>query len=383
MLQALRFPTPELPPECETLRREVRAFLAEEMPRTQEPRNSDFGWSWSPEFSRKMGARGWIGITWPKEYGGQGRSALERYVITEEMLAAGAPVGAHWVADRQSGPLLLRFGTEEQRQKYLPGVARGETYFAIGMSEPDTGSDLASVRTSARPADGGWIVNGAKIWTSNAHRSQYIIALVRTGEAGGRHAGLTQFIIDLKSPGITIRPILNLSGHHSFNEVVFTDCWVPEDALVGSEGNGWAQVMSELAFERSGPERFLSAFSVFVELVRAIGPDPDSHAAETIGRFAAHLMALRGLSLSVAGMLDKGELPAVEAAVVKDLGAVFEQMVPEVARLIVHARMGMPGGGSDYSETLARAILDAPSFSIRGGTREILRGVIARGLGLR
>ena len=384
MLQALRFPQPDLPPAGESLRREVRAFLAEEMPRTREPHNSDFGASWSPEFSRKLGERGWIGMTWPKEYGGQERSALERYVVTEEMLAAGAPVGAHWVADRQSGPLLLRFGTEQQRQKYLPGVARGETFFAIGMSEPDTGSDLASVRTNARPADGGWVVNGSKIWTSNAHRSQYVIALMRTTQnAGERHAGLSQFIIDLKSPGITIRPILNLTGHHSFNEVVFTDCWVPEDALVGSEGNGWAQVMSELAFERSGPERFLSTFSVFAELVREIGPDPDLRTAETIGRLAAHLITLRGLSMSVAGMLDKGELPNVEAAVVKDLGAVYEQSIPEIARLIVHAKMDMPGEGSEYSETLARAILDAPSFSIRGGTREILRGVIARGLGLR
>ena len=159
-------------------------------------------------------------MTWPKQYGGHERSSLERYVVLEELLAAGAPVGAHWVADRQSGPLILRFGTEEQRQRFLPPITRGEIYFCIGMSEPDSGSDLASIRTRAERCEGGWKVNGTKIWTSNAHLSPlHDHAVPHPGRAGQKHEGLTQFLVDLKTPGVTIRPDHDLAGEHHFNEV--------------------------------------------------------------------------------------------------------------------------------------------------------------------
>ena len=178
------FPPPEMPPGTDALRAEVRAFLAKSRTAEGWRPDSDFGSDWSASFSRALGARGWIGMTWPKRYGGHERSALERYVVIEELLAAGVPVYAHWVADRQSGPLLLRFGSEEQRQTILPRIAAGECYFAIGMSEPDSGSDLASVRTRAVRTNDGWRIDGTKVWTSNAHRSHYMIALCRTGPAG-------------------------------------------------------------------------------------------------------------------------------------------------------------------------------------------------------
>jgi len=197
-LDNLRFEPPPLFPEGEALRAEVRAFLAEHLPgRAITEGVGSWGGS-NREFSRKMGARGWIGMTWPKRYGGHERSALERYVVLEEMLASGAPVSGHWVADRQRGPLLLRVGTEEQKQAILPRIAAGECSFCIGMSEPDSGSDLASVRTRAAATAGksgaGFLVNGTKLWTSNAHRSEYMILLARPGAAGEqRHGGLTQF----------------------------------------------------------------------------------------------------------------------------------------------------------------------------------------------
>jgi len=362
----------------------VRAFLAEHLP----PRAITAGvGSWGgydPEFSRKMGARGWIGMTWPKRYGGQERSALERYVVLEEMLAAGAPVSAHWIADRQSGPLILRVGSEAQKQAILPRIAAGECMFCIGMSEPDSGSDLASVRTRAVPAEGGWRVNGTKLWTSNAHRADYMILLARTGEAGEqRHAGLTQFLVDLKSArGVSIRPVHNLAGEHHFNEVSFQDASLPAESVLGAVGDGWAQVTSELAFERSGPERFLSSFTLLVELVRALGPAPAERARIALGRIAAHLIALRRLSRSVAGMLQAGENPALQAALVKDLGTTLEQEIPEIARQLVDEE---PDKDStrDFVTVLAQTMMNAPSFTLRGGTREILRGIIARGLGLR
>ena len=245
-MQTFKFDPIELPPVAEELRREVRAFLKQELANT-----APLSDSWSavnPDFSRKMGERGWIGMTWPKQYGGHERTALERYVLLEELLAAGAPVSAHWVADRQSGPLLLRFGSEEQREFFLPKIAAGECYFCIGMSEPDTGSDLASIRTRGTKVDGGWSVNGTKLWTSNAHRSHYMILLCRTAEKNdNRHEGMTQFIVDLKQPGVQIRPIKNLAGQHHFNEVVFTDFFIPDNRAVGTVGNGWRQVMNELA----------------------------------------------------------------------------------------------------------------------------------------
>lgn len=371
-----------LPQKTEQLRKEVRAFLNE----------SSQGWaavdraqSWDgfdPQFSREVGARGWIGVTWPKRYGGGERSALDRYVILEEMLFAGAPVSFHWIADRQSGPLIARYGTDEQRRDILPRIARGELCFCIGLSEPDVGSDMASIRTRARQADGGWRVTGTKLWTTNAHRAHYMIGLFRTAsEPKDRHAGLSQFLVDLSLPDITIRPIRDLTAAEHFNEVVFDDALLPAQALIGRPGEGWRQAMAELAFERSGPERFLSSIRALVELIRSQGLGASDEAAALVGRLSAQLMTLRKMSLSVAGMLQADRDPSLEAAVVKDLGGTFEQSLPEAVQAFLGIELG--SGGSDTEQVLTHLMRMAPAYSLRGGTREILRGIIARGLGLR
>ena len=384
MTDVFRFDPLTLPAECETLRGEVRRFIAEEKAAGRWRAESDFASSHSPEFSKRLGARGWIGMTWPKTYGGQEKSFLERYVVTEELLAAGAPVGAHWVADRQSGPLILRFGNAAQREQILPRITKGECFFCIGMSEPDSGSDLASIRTKAVPVEGGWELNGRKIWTSNAHKAHFMICLCRTSppDPNDRHKGLSQLIVDLKSPGISIRPIKNLAGAEHFNEVLFENVFVPADRMIGQPGDGWKQVTSELGYERSGPERFLSTFRLVAEFVRRAGTTPDAREAEAIGRIVAHLATLRRMSLSVAGMLQKGEMVNLEAAVVKDLGTNLEKEIPEIVRLV--AKRGRSPNKADLmEEALSYGVLNAPSFTIRGGTREILRGIVARGLGLR
>lgn len=342
--------------------------------------------SWStfdPEFSRKCGERGYIGMTWPKHYGGQERSALERYVVAEELLAGGAPVFAHWIADRQSGPQILKHGSDAMRARILPEIAAGRCYFGIGMSEPDAGSDLASVRTRAHRITGGWCINGTKIWTSNAHRVQYLIALVRTEtRTEDRHAGLTQFVIDMARPGVTVRPIFNLYGSHDFNEVIFENYQAPDDAVLGGVGEGWSMVTGELALERSGPDRYLSDYQLLLQLVREVAQDPDALGEIGVGWLLSHLVSLRRMSLSIAGMLQRGESPELEAAMVKDMGTTFEQAIPEIARRIVPDEPD-PVAGTPYQDALARVMLAAPSFSLRGGTREILRSIIARGLGLR
>ena len=386
-MTAFTFPPPPPSPAAEVLRAEVRDFLKTALANRKPVQKAESWTGLDPAFSRAVGQRGWLGMTWPKKYGGHERTALERYVVLEEMLAAGAPVGLHWIGDRQSGPLILRVGTQEQRQTILPKIAAGEVFFCIGMSEPDVGSDLASVRTRAVKVQGGYLVNGTKVWTSFAHLSHYMILFCRTGQGGqsseDRHGGVSQMLVDLKNtPGVTIRPIHALTGEHHFNEVVFQDAFLPETSLLGKEGDGWRQVTSELALERSGPGRFLSSFWLFVELVRALGPNPSDVAAAAIGRLSAHIMTLRRLSRSVAGMLQNGQNPALQAALVKDLGALVEQEIPEIARQLVDAEPDTQST-HDFSAVLAHTMMHAPSFSLRGGTREILRGIIARGLGLR
>ena len=382
-MNAFEFGSVALPDSAETLRGEVREFLARELG-DYPPRKRAESWTgFSAEFSKKIGDAGWIGLTWPKQYGGHERSYLERYVVIEETLAAGAPVAAHWIADRQSGPTLLRFGTEEQRQAVLPKIAAGECFFCIGMSEPDSGSDLASIRSRATKTDNGWLLSGTKVWTSNAHNCHYMIGLFRSDpKAERKHDGISQFLIPLDTPGIQISPIPDLIGQHHFNQVIFDDVELPAEALIGKEGEGWRQVMAELAYERAGPERYLSTYPLLVEMIAEATQDPGERHAVAIGRTVAHLATLRRMSLSVAGQLQAGEDPALAGSIVKDLGNSFEQAMTTTAYDTFDQEPSF-GSDSDLNQVMAFLTQVAPSFSLRGGTREILRGIIARGLGLR
>jgi alkylation response protein AidB-like acyl-CoA dehydrogenase len=379
-------PAVPLPEQTRELRAEVRAFIAAELAAGLIAAGCD-SWhvGWDEAFSRRLGARGWLGMAVPVAYGGHGKSALDRYVVTEELLAAGAPVAAHWIADRQTAPSLLRFGTEEQKRRYLPQIARGECYAALGLSEPDAGSDLAGVRTKAVRAAGGWELTGTKIWTTGAHQANVIVVLARSGPPDGRNrrAGLSQFIVNLPDPAVRIRPIRLLSGEHHFNEVVFDGAFVPDDMVLGELGEGWRQVTAELAFERSGPERFLSTFPLLDCLVRQLADQGSVGRADTValGETVARMWTLRQMSLAVAGSLARGDAPEVAAALVKDLGTRLENEVIDVARKLADAEAapsapGLPG-------MLAGAIMYSPAFTLRGGTNEILRGVVARALGLR
>ncbi|MDE2851085.1 MAG: acyl-CoA dehydrogenase family protein [Acidobacteriota bacterium] len=371
-----------LPEGAENLRTDVRELLEETRAGGIWLPDGLSWWGRNPALSRALGDAGFIGMTWPREYGGSERSYLERYVVTEELLAACAPTAFHWFADRQIGPSILRYGTEEQKQRFLPPIARGELSFAVGMSEPDSGSDLASIRTRAERTDGGWRLNGSKIWTSYAHEAEYCVALVRTEpKSDKRHAGMSQVIVDLKnSDGITVRPIIDLPGRHDFNEVFFEDAFVPDDCLLGNPGDGWAQVTSELAYERSGPERFLTNFHLLRALVDVLDGSASPAARREVGLLVSRLWALRAASVSVAAALEAGETPNVESALVKDLGTNFQQEVPEIVRRVVADE-----GVSDRAvlDILRQVILAAPSYTIQGGATEILRGIVARGLRLR
>jgi acyl-CoA dehydrogenase len=370
----------ELPAECEALRPRVRAFAREHMQgysRVQRAHN----WSGrDPAFSKKMADQGWLGMTWPTELGGGGKSMLERYVMLEELLAVGAPMGAHWAADRQMGPLLIRYSPQVLAPRIVPQILRGEAFICIGMSEPDSGSDLASIRTRATRVEGGWRVNGRKVWTSGAHHAHYMVALVRTSEAGGdRHAGMSQIFIEMDSPGVSVRPIVSQLGTRIFNEVVLDDVFVPEEHLVGEEGQGWSQVSNELKLERSGAERFLSSTQLLLEMLDEADEDDDRQAV-ALGKVVARYASLRQMSQGIALMLSEGQDPSLAASVVKDQGALLEQSLPDIAYELFPDKLG---DGSEFDQVLNLLTLAAPSFSLRGGTREILRSIIAKGLGLR
>jgi len=388
-----------LPEAAEALRADVRGFLDKALAGMAPERRARSWLGFDAAFSRALGARGWIGLALPREYGGGGRDAFARFVLVEELLARGAPVSAHWIAERQSAPMILRYGTEAQKRFFVPAVCRGELFFAIGMSEPQAGSDLASVRTRATPTASGWRLKGQKIWTTNADHSHYMIALVRTsGAPEDRQRGLSQLLIDLTTPGITIRPIEDLTGDRHFSEVFFDDVDLPHEALVGSEGSGWEQVTAELAFERSGPERIYSSM-VLLETWLAFLRDSksdDPAALALAGRILVHKATLRSMSVAVTAKAGAGGSPMTEASLVKDLGTELEQSTPiAIADAIATAQASSSGKASEKAgdaetevpaellRTLAYITQFAPTFSLRGGTREVLRGLIARGLGLR
>jgi alkylation response protein AidB-like acyl-CoA dehydrogenase len=382
MFDALRLAG--IPEADEDLRPKVRALIAEHV--VQRP-VTDRVRSWmgvDADFSRALAKAGLIGLTLPEDYGGGGRGPFARYVVVEELLAAGAPVGLHWIADRQSALVILNFGTEAQKRDYLPRICRGEAFFCIGMSEPSAGSDLASVRTRAERTERGWSLSGQKIWTTAAHLCDYAIALVRTsGTAADRHQGLSQFIVGLKAPGVTIRGIEDATGHRDFNELFFDGVELPGDALLGEEGAGWAQVNAELAFERSGPERIWSSAVLLDAWIAHLRQVSAGEARlERVGGFMARLAALRAMSIAVTDRLARGEQPVVEASLLKDLGTSFEQAIPVAIADDLGGHPDEPVA-PELRGALADALALAPGYSLRGGTREILRGIIARGLGLR
>ena len=366
-------------PELSRLRSSIREFLAAD--------RAEFDWQpavdcwlakWDPPFSSRLATAGFVGLTIPTDYGGRGLGYLHRYVVTEELLAHGAPVAAHWIADRQVAPALLSYGTEEQRRRLLPRIAEGRLYSAIGMSEHGAGSDLAAARTRATRTDGGWLLNGSKVWTSGAHVAHQIVVLARTSRVDPqhRHAGFSQFIVQTSAQGITISPIVVMNGEHHFNEVIFSDVFIPDDDVLGQIGEGWHQVTAELGFERSGPERILSTATLIFSVIRALG-DVDDGVAADVGDLVARMISLRQLSISVARTLADGRDATTRAALVKDLGTRFEQDSVELAAdLLEYVEDAVP-----LRALLSAARVQSPLFTLRGGTNEVLRGVVAKGMG--
>ncbi|HEU4656056.1 MAG TPA: acyl-CoA dehydrogenase family protein [Capillimicrobium sp.] len=370
--------SPSAPPDDDALhalRLDVRRFLQRCIrDGVFEPQLDGWLTGFSREFSKLLAEQGWVGMTIPKRYGGAGRSYVERFVVAEELLAAGAPVTAHWANERQFAPQLLRIGTEEQRQRFLPAIARAEVVFVVGLSEPDSGSDLASIRCRAVPTDGGWLLSGQKIWTTAAHHGDYMIVLCRTSMEEDRHDGMSQLIVDLRAPGVEIRPIAGLNGEAEFCEVFFDDVFVPDADVLGDVGEGWRQALAELNYERSGPDRYMSTFPLLTRYA-ASADLSDPHVAARVGDVIAQMASMRSLALGVVEASEAGVDFGVDAALAKDAGTTFEQDSLDLLR-----EAGLPESDAVLRRLFDAATLAAPTFTLRGGTNEILRTITAKEL---
>ena len=357
-------------PEQVRLRDEARAFARDAVLRFGRSNDSWIN-GYSREVSRELGARGWIGMGWPKQYGGGERPPLDRLIVAEELITAGAPVGASWFADRQMGPALIAYGSEDQRQRYLPLILSGETTWCIGMSEPDAGSDLASLQTSAVRDGADFVINGQKIWTSFAARADFCYLICRTSRDGPPHRGISEIIVPMDAPGIEVRPIRDLTESEHFCEVWFNDVRVSADNLVGVEGQAFSQTMRQLEHERGGIDRLVSNRALF-DIARRRADTTDAVVRQElahleIGYRVGKLLVMRSVM---------GQAPQGFAAATKCMCTEHEQRVANfVARVL--------GPEALLWNDIARGIVYAPGYTIMGGTSNVLRNILAeRVLGL-
>jgi alkylation response protein AidB-like acyl-CoA dehydrogenase len=334
-----------------------------------------------PGFALELAERGWLGMTWPVEVGGGGRPAIERFVVFEALIAEGAPLAACYFADRQIGPTLLQFGTAEQQERWLPGILAGTDVWCIGMSEPDAGSDVASLRTRAVRKDDGsqtWIVDGAKVWTSGAAHADWCYLIARTDPSARPHAGLSELVVDMRSPGIEVRPIVDATGDGHFCEVRFEGVEVPASHLVGEENGSFRQVMRQMEHERGGIDRLVSNHRLYRDVL-PLADRRDARVRQEIARIeTGHRL---GRLLVLREVL--GQAPAQFSAAAKTACTEHEQRVAAFCAMVLGARAQAGTADDDLARRVARNVVYAPAYTIMGGTTQILRTIIAdRLLGL-
>jgi alkylation response protein AidB-like acyl-CoA dehydrogenase len=384
----------EFTEEQEAFRKEVRDFLEEEIRRGSfEPKCDAWLSGYSREFTRKVGERGWIGMTWPKEWGGREHGFIYRLICTEEMLRYGAPAAGHWYNDRQVGLAIIHYGTKEQKREFLPRIKSGEIFFAVGMSEPEAGSDLAGLQTRAVEDGDYYIINGQKTWTGGAHHCDYIYLLARTDPEAPKHRGISEFIVDLKLPGITIEPIIDMSGGHHVNDVFFDGVRVHKSMMVGEKNRGWYQIVVQLDYERSGVERLMSNYPLFQALVayaketkrngQPLSKDPLIR--QKLAQLHIEFEVGRLLVYRVAWMMDQELIPTYETAMGKAYCTDFEKRLADAAvHILGLGGQLMPGSKwAPWNGIAAYSHLLVPRYTVQGGTSEVLRNIIAlRGLEL-
>lgn len=325
----------------------------------------------SREFPQVLAEHGWLGMTWPESEGGGGRSPLERFVVFEALISEGAPVASSWFADRQIGPTLLQFGTAEQRARWLPGIAAGTSMWCIGMSEPDAGSDVASLRTTATRRGDRWVVNGQKIWTSGAMDADWCYLIARTDPDAPPHAGLSEFVVDMRAPGIEVRPVVDLTGNSHFCEVFFDDVEVPPDHLVGVENDSFRQVMRQMEHERGGIDRLVSNRRLYLDAVESL--DALASSRPLLRQELARLETGYAIGRHLVLREVLGQAPAGFSAATKTFCTEFEQRVAAFCGRVA-------GPEAMVWNRVSRNLCYAPAYTIMGGTTNILRNILAERL---
>jgi alkylation response protein AidB-like acyl-CoA dehydrogenase len=361
----------EWSPELVALRERAAAVAAEAVARYGRSNDSWIN-GFSKEFSRTLAANGWIGMTWPDNpYSGAARPPIERLIVGEEMISAGAPIAASWFADRQMGPSLINYGTPDQQAEFVPGIVSGETTWCIGMSEPNAGSDLAGLQTRAERDGDDFVINGQKIWTSFGAVADYCYLICRTRADGPPHAGISEIIVPMNTPGIEVRPIEDLTTNRHFCEVFYTDVRVPVANLVGTEGGAFKQTMAQLEHERGGIDRLVSNYALYkIAAARADTSNPivrqEMAALETgyrIGRILVIREVLR-------------QAPKGFSAATKCFCTEHQVRVAEFAARVL-------GPEATLWNDVTQGIVYAPGYTIMGGTSNVMRNILGeRVLGL-
>ncbi|MFC1892538.1 acyl-CoA dehydrogenase family protein [Chloroflexota bacterium] len=380
--------------EQEKLRQEVRDFLEGEIKQGLWQPSCD-GWimGYDPEFTKRVAARGWIGLTWPKEHGGQGRFFMDRLIVTEEMLRYGAPAACHWFADRQIGGAIVHYGTDEQKREMLPKILKGEAYVGLGMSEPEAGSDLASLKTRAVEDGDYYVIDGQKVWTSGGSHMNWIYLVARTDPDVAKHKGISEFLFETSLPGITVRPIADITGGVHFNEVFFDGVRVPKGRLIPEKNRGFYQVVNQLDYERSGMERLMANYPLFEALIKyaketkrnGIPLSEDPVIRSKLAQLRIEFEVGRLHMYRVAVVMDGGHAPNWESSMSKAYGTAFEQRLAAAAIEIA----GLYGQLSPESKWVPmqgmayHSYLSSKGYSLQAGSSEVLKNIIAlRRLGL-
>jgi acyl-CoA dehydrogenase len=375
--------------EQQKFRQEIREFLEGEIKQgLWEPTCDAWIMSHNPEFTKRVSKKGWIGLTWPKEYGGAGRSFIDRLILTEEMLRYGAPAASHWFADRQIGGAVVHYGTPEQKKEFLPLILRGEAYVGLGLSEPEAGSDLASLKTKATEDGDNYIIDGQKVWTSGGGHMNWIYLVARTDPAAPKHKGISEFFFPTNLPGITIRPIEDITGGVHFNEVFFDGVRIPKKSLIGERNKGFFQVLNQLDYERSGMERLMANYPLFTALLqyvketkydgRPLSADPLIRSR--IAQLKVDFEVGRLHMYRIAMVMDSGRAPNWEASLTKAYSTAFEQRLAgasiEIAGL--YGQLSPKNKQAAMKGMAYHSYLSSKGYSLQAGATEILKNIVAQ-----